>query len=273
MKKNLFACLVLSTALTQVACSTLQTTADPSTQASTAQQSIKSYFDEVQTKGVIVIKQDGQLQTYGNDLSRANTEYVPASTFKILNALIGLENHKVTLNEVFKWDGQKRSFPTWEKDMNLAEAMKLSAVPVYQELARRIGVDLMAQEVKRLHFGNAQIGTQVDNFWLVGPLKVTPVQEVEFVEQLAHKQLPFKPEVQETVQQMILLQEVKGNKIYAKSGWGMDLDPQVGWLTGWVEQPNGKKVAFSLNMEMKPKMSGSIRNEITLKALENLGVI
>ena len=67
----------------------------------------------------------------------------------------------------------KRSFPTWEKDMTLAEAMQVSAVPVYQELARRIGLDLMSQEVKRVGFGNTQVGQQVDNFWLVGPLKIT----------------------------------------------------------------------------------------------------
>ncbi|MFW2732019.1 class D beta-lactamase, partial [Acinetobacter baumannii] len=52
-----------------------------------------------------------------------------------------------------------------------------------------------------------------------------------------------------------------------------DVTPQVGWLTGWVEQANGKKIPFSLNLEMKEGMSGSIRNEITYKSLENLGII
>lgn len=44
-------------------------------------------------------------------LKRASTEYVPASTFKMLNALIGLEHHKATPTEVFKWDGQSVYFP------------------------------------------------------------------------------------------------------------------------------------------------------------------
>ncbi len=43
---------------------------------------------------------------------------------------------------------------------------------------------------------------------------------------------------------MLLIKEVNGSKIYAKSGWGMDVTPQVGWLTGWVEQANGKKIPF-----------------------------
>ncbi len=84
-----------------------------------AQQQIQQAFNQLQTTGVIVIKDKHGLHSYGNDLSRAQTPYVPASTFKILNALIGLEHGKATSTEVFKWDGQKRSFPTWEKDMTL----------------------------------------------------------------------------------------------------------------------------------------------------------
>ena len=42
--------------------------------------------------------------------------------------------------------------------------MRISAVLVYQELAERIGLPLMAEQVKRAEFGNANIGTQNDNF-------------------------------------------------------------------------------------------------------------
>ena len=116
------------------------------------QKEIKDLFNETQTQGVVVI-QDGQnIQVYGNDLSRSQKEYVPASTFKMVKALIGLENKKVTVDEIFKWDGLKKSYPMWEKDMNLGQAMKVSAVPVYQALARRIGLDLMQKEVKRIRF-------------------------------------------------------------------------------------------------------------------------
>ena len=55
-----------------------------------AQQQIQQAFDQLQTTGVIVIKDKHGLHSYGNDLSRAQTPYVPASTFKMLNALIGL---------------------------------------------------------------------------------------------------------------------------------------------------------------------------------------
>jgi len=234
---------------------------------------IKSLFDQAQTTGVLVIKRGQTEEIYGNDIKRASTEYVPASTFKMLNALIGLEHHKATTTEVFKWDGQKRLFPDWEKDMTLGDAMKASAIPVYQELARRIGLDLMSKEVKRIGFGNVDIGSKVDNFWLVGPLKITPEQETQFAYELANKTLPFSKNVQEQVQSMVFIEEKNGRKIYAKSGWGWDVEPQVGWLTGWVVQPQGEIVAFSLNLEMKKGIPSSIRKEIAYKGLEQLGVL
>ncbi|ENU5940744.1 OXA-24 family carbapenem-hydrolyzing class D beta-lactamase [Acinetobacter baumannii] len=275
MKKFILPIFSISILVSLSACSSIKTKSEDNFHISSQQheKAIKSYFDEAQTQGVIIIKEGKNLSTYGNALARANKEYVPASTFKMLNALIGLENHKATTNEIFKWDGKKRTYPMWEKDMTLGEAMALSAVPVYQELARRTGLELMQKEVKRVNFGNTNIGTQVDNFWLVGPLKITPVQEVNFADDLAHNRLPFKLETQEEVKKMLLIKEVNGSKIYAKSGWGMGVTPQVGWLTGWVEQANGKKIPFSLNLEMKEGNSGSIRNEITYKSLENLGII
>ncbi|ELZ6945031.1 OXA-24 family carbapenem-hydrolyzing class D beta-lactamase [Acinetobacter baumannii] len=275
MKKFILPIFSISILVSLSACSSIKTKSEDNFHISSQQheKAIKSYFDEAQTQGVIIIKEGKNLSTYGNALARANKEYVPASTFKMLIALIGLENHKATTNEIFKWDGKKRTYPMWEKDMTLGEAMALSAVPVYQELARRTGLELMQKEVKRVNFGNTNIGTQVDNFWLVGPLKITPVQEVNFADDLAHNRLPFKLETQEEVKKMLLIKEVNGSKIYAKSGWRMGVTPQVGWLTGWVEQANGKKIPFSLNLEMKEGMSGSIRNEITYKSLENLGII
>ena len=262
----LLSCLGLTACSLPVSSLLSQSTSTQSTQA------IAQLFDQAQSAGVLVIQRGQQIQVYGNDLSRADTEYVPASTFKMLNALIGLQHGKATTNEIFKWDGKKRSFAAWEKDMTLGEAMQASAVPVYQELARRIGLELMQQEVQRIQFGNQQIGQQVDNFWLVGPLKVTPKQEVQFVSALAREQLAFDPQVQQQVKAMLFLQERKAYRLYVKSGWGMDVEPQVGWLTGWVETPQAEIVAFSLNMQMRNGMDPAIRLEILQQALAELGL-
>lgn len=236
------------------------------------QHEISSLFNQAHTQAVFVTYDGKQFKSYGNDLNRAKTQYIPASTFKMLNALIGLQHHKATNTEVFKWNGEKRLFPAWEKDMTLGEAMQASAVPVYQELARRIGLSLMQEEVKRVHFGNTQIGSQVDNFWLVGPLEITPEQEAQFAYQLAMKQLAFDPAVQQKVKEMLYIERRGDTKLYAKAGWGMDVEPQVGWYTGWVEQPNGKVTAFALNMQMDKSADLGLRKQLTLDTLDKLGL-
>lgn len=80
---------------------------------------IKKIFQQQQIRGVLTIYDGNSITNYGNDTKRATTEYVPASTFKIVNALIALKNQKVTVNEIFKWDGQPRYLSSWNKDMNM----------------------------------------------------------------------------------------------------------------------------------------------------------
>ena len=271
--KLLALCAAVISAATLVGCQNIQSQAQPLFLKKQTQDQIATAFENIQTTGVLVTYDGKKFQKYGNDLSRADQRYIPASTFKMLNALIGIQHHKTSPNEVFKWDGQKRAFRSWEQDLTLAEAMQASAVPVYQELARRIGLELMAREVKRVGYGNQNIGTQVDNFWLVGPLEITPVEEVKFAYALAKQQLPFDPSTQQQVRDMLLIENVQGIRIYAKSGWGMDVNPQVGWWTGWVEQPNGQVTAFSLNMEMKKAEHADARKAIVYQALQQLGLL
>ncbi|GAA5630598.1 beta-lactamase OXA-133 [Acinetobacter calcoaceticus] len=271
--KLLALCATVISAATLVGCQNIQSQSQPLVLKKQTQDQIATAFENIQTTGVLVTYDGKKIQKYGNDLSRADQRYIPASTFKMLNALIGIQHHKTSPNEVFKWDGQKRAFRSWEKDLTLAEAMQASAVPVYQELARRIGLELMASEVKRVGYGNQNIGAQVDNFWLVGPLEITPVEEVKFAYALAKQQLPFDPSTQQQVRDMLLIENVQGTRIYAKSGWGMDVHPQVGWWTGWVEQPNGQVTAFSLNMEMKKAEHADARKAIVYQALQQLGLL
>lgn len=257
--------------LTQQKVNTTQPIIKPS-QKSVVKKEIQNLFEQAHAQAVFVTYDGVQYQSYGTDLSRAEREYIPASTFKILNALIGLQHQKATTTEVFKWDGQKRSFTAWEKDFNLGSAMQASVVPVYQTLAQRIGLDLMQKEIKRIRYGNQNIGHQVDQFWLVGPLKITPQHQTQFVYQLAKQQLPFDAFVQQQVKEMLFVEARGDNKLYAKSGWGMDVTPQVGWYSGWVEQSNGNVIAFSLNMQMDSQKNVAERKQLTLDVLDKLGI-
>jgi len=82
----------------------------------------------------------------------AGERLAPCPAFKIWNALIGLEFGIITsADEAFyRWAGQTRAIPAWNKDLTLKEAFKASCVPAFQALARRIGPERMQYWIENL---------------------------------------------------------------------------------------------------------------------------
>jgi beta-lactamase class D len=102
------------------------------------------HFRELGVEGSILIYDSTRDRTFKHNPSRNTTAFLPASTFKILNSLIALET-RVIPDEiaVLTWDGIQRKLPAWNRDLNMREAIKLSAYWFYQVLARRVGHDQM----------------------------------------------------------------------------------------------------------------------------------
>ena len=200
---------------------------------------------------------------------RAEERFVPASTFKIPNSLIALETGAVKdVDEVIPYGGKPQLIKAWEKDMAMREALPASNVPVYQELARRIGLEQYRAWLERLDYGNREIGTVVDRFLLDGPLKISAVEQAKFVARLAQGKLDASAEAQAQVREILRLEENDGAVLYGKTGW----DQKVGWWTGWVER-EGKIFAFSLNMPMEKLADAPKRIEIGKALLAKLGVL
>jgi beta-lactamase class D len=204
---------------------------------------------------------------------RAERRFVPASTFKIANTIIALEIGVVKdENEIIPYGGQPQPFKTWEKDMSMREAIALSAVPIYQELARRIGLERYREWLPRLDFGNRQTGTIVDTFWLDGPLEISAVEEARFVARLAQQKLDASIRSQSIARDIIRLESRDGKILYGKTGWRFSSTPNLGWWTGWVEH-NDKISAFSLNIDMPAASDAPKRVAVGKTMLSKLGVL
>src|SRR6185295_19637139 len=107
------------------------------------------------------------------------------------NSLIALETGVVKdESEAVPYGGKPQPIKAWEKDMGLRDAIKISNVPVYQEIARRVGLARYDAWLARLDYGNRQTGTVVDRFWLDGPLAISAVEQTKFVARLAQGTLP-----------------------------------------------------------------------------------
>ncbi|WP_345989875.1 class D beta-lactamase [Sulfurimonas sp. HSL1-2] len=210
----------------------------------------------------------------GYNQTRTETRYIPASTFKIANALIGLSSGVVkSVDEPLPYKGPAKPFiPEWGHDMGLCRAIAISNVPIYQELARRIGLERMRAGLVKLHYGNEETGKVVDRFWLDGPLKISALEQVEFLTGLVQNRLPLPKQVQESVREILLLEEGADWKLYGKTGWQNAPNNGVGWLVGWLEK-KGHFYVFALNIDIKKPSDAKERVKLAKASLKLLGLI
>jgi len=213
--------------------------------------SLKKYFDDQHVTGTFGLYDNGTGQFVMYNLSRfKDSAYLPASTFKIVNSLIGIETGRI-VNEktVIKWDGVTRQVPEWNKDLTMEEAFKVSALPYYQEVARRIGRDTMQHWLDSLKYGNHKIGEKVDMFWIDNSLTITPDEEMGLVKRLYFGQLPFQKRSQDIVKKVMLQESNANYKLSYKTGWGFRPNGNaLGWIVGWIEE-NQHPYFFVLNLE------------------------
>jgi beta-lactamase class D len=219
--------------------------------------SLKKYFDENKVEGCFALMNNatGKFTVY--NLARyRDSSYLPASTFKIVNSLIGLQTGKIVNDSmVIKWDGVKRWLDDWNQDLTMYGAFRVSSLPYYQEVARRIGKDTMQLWLDSLKYGaklatdKVVIRTAVDSFWIDNSIKVTPDQQLGLVKRLYFDQLPFFKSYQEMVKRAMLLENNANYRMGYKTGWGTTENGHaLGWIVGWIEE-NNHPYFFVLNIE------------------------
>lgn len=208
-------------------------------------------------EGAILIRRlsDGAEWTGGGE--RVERRMLPASTFKIPNALIILETGVVSdpVEDALAWDGVARS-RGWDQDQTLRTALRRSAVWAYQHWARAVGHARMDELVSRLDYGNAEIGEpeNVDRFWLEGPLAISAREQAAFLERLHARALPLSGETQDAVVEIMRHRESAPDArdpwaLFAKTGWAIRTEPNHGWYVGWLETADDTWL-FAVNVDL-----------------------
>jgi len=243
----------------------------------TTQKTISNKWDNSFVKnditGTFVLYDTKTKQYKFHDKSRANKRYLPASTFKILNSLIALETKVIRdENEIIKWDSIDKGWIKWNQDHTLKSAISVSCVWCYQDLARRIGKKQMQKYINEVGYGNKLMGAKEDNFWLVGDLKISAIEQVKFLEKLINNKLPFKVKNQEIVKEIMITDSNEKYVMHSKTGWGTMLNPQIGWLVGYVERDENTWI-FALNIDIIKKSDKKYRKKLVYEILKMEGVI
>lgn len=214
---------------------------------------LNGIFAEAGAEGTIAVLDLKGGRVVVTDLERAETPFLPASTFKIPNSLIALETGVVADADhpTFQWDGVVREIDDWNRDHTLRTAIKASVVPVYQEIARQVGPERMQRYVEAFEYGNRSIGGDIDAFWLEGGLRITALQQIAFLERLFKEELPVSKRSMEIVKEIMLLEQNDLGVMRGKTGTlRIDDKTRLGWLVGWVERRD-EGFIFAMNLAFR----------------------
>ena len=235
------------------------------------------FYDEYGVKGCFLLYdlKNDVYQIYNS--SRCEQGFLPASTFKILNALIGLETGVITdENMVIPWDGIVRSVEEWNRDHTLASAITYSAVPYFQEVARRIGPDRMKEYIDDVDYGRMDISKEtIDRFWLWGNSRITPWEQMNFLLQFYTNKLLFSQENIDMVKKLIVLKKTNKWTFSGKTGMTEQDGKNIGWLVGYLEE-NGNVWIYVCNVESdldNTEKFKESRRGITEKVFRSMGLM
>jgi beta-lactamase class D len=234
----------------------------------------QKYFDAKGVKGTFVLYEPAKDRYSVLDEARAKERFLPASTFKIPNALIGLEVGAIAHeNEVFHWDGKPKKVPEWEHDQTLESGMRTSCVWMFQEVARRTGRARMKEWIDRLEYGNRNIAGGIDLFWLQGGLRISAVEQIQFLHRLAEGRLPATHRAQRLVRNALVNEKTRDYTLYAKTGT-METGPNaITWWVGWVERKGRPVAFFAMNLDPTSRTVFADRFVITRAILHEAGFL
>lgn len=230
-------------------------------------------FEERGVEGTMIIASLDGSRVFTHNAPRASRRFLPASTFKIPNTLIALEERAVVDKmETVPWDGVDRGWDVWNRDQNLESAFPVSCVWFYQELAKRIGHEPYLDYFQRMDYGNKKTGDDVSTFWLEGDLRISADEQIEFLRKLCNRDLPFETVHFDTLKSVMLVDETEQYRLHAKTGWAIRVEPHIGWYVGYVER--GDEVwLFAMNMEIPFDEAARFRKEISRAALKAKGIL
>ncbi len=211
-------------------------------------------FGKAGLEGVFVLRDEQTGCSQATDPPMADTGFRPQSTFKIANALIGLETGVIEgEHHLWKWDGAPRKLKDWEQDLELGGALKVSCVPCFQDVARRVGGERMRTWLHELRYGNEDVGGPIDAFWLDGgPLRITPRGQTELIHRLLAGETPVKPQHVELVFRLLEIEKGPGFTFRGKTGLGSMEGRAIGWLVGYAER-DGHRFGYATFVRGRPE--------------------
>ncbi|MDD5065912.1 MAG: penicillin-binding transpeptidase domain-containing protein [bacterium] len=179
----------------------------------------------------------------------------PCSTFKIYNTLIGLELGLIKRADApwYKWDGVHYDIDAWNRNLTLREAFRVSAVPAFQALARKVNSKRMKKYIEQINYGSKDISAGIDIFWLdrpeVTPIMISADEQVTLLDKLLDGKLPFSKKNIAILRDIMQVVKTEKGTLYGKTGTGKIAGGKggIGWFVGFLESGRATYV-FACNI-------------------------
>ena len=239
---------------------------------------LRSLYDSAHVSGSFILHDVGRDHWVFIDSAQADVATLPASTFKIFSSLYGLESGVIAdADLVIPWDGTDHGRSEIEQDLTLRQSVQRSAYWYHREIARRAGGATLKHWLDTVGYGNADTSGGFDRTWVAGGLRITPRQQVDFLERLQRNDLPFSQRTIDIVKDITLQEDTLGYTLHGKTGWAMGSEGSIGWFVGWVEKADGSgPYIFANRLHTADTLSqtfGPSRRAIAIEVLERMGVL
>ena len=207
------------------------------------------------------------------NMDHASTRVSPNSTYKIYDALLGLESGIITPeHSTFTWNGEPCPFESWESDQDLTSAMHNSVNWYFQAIDSQAGFQSVKTFLQTINYGNQNTGTNLNLYWTDFSLKISPIEQVELLQNFYQNNFHFDRKNIQAVKNALLLSTTSSGSLYGKTGTGRVNGKDVnGWFVGYIESDNNIYY-FATNIQAPSNATGSQATEITEAILSDFGI-
>lgn len=232
---------------------------------------LSSYFNGYEGSFVLFDLKNDTWNVY--DMDHATLRTSPNSTYKIYDALFGLEEGIISPDDSFMaWNGTEYPFEAWNTNQDLYSAMQSSVNWYFQKIDKQLGFSAIRSYIRKIGYGNENIQSNLSSYWMQSSLKISPVEQVAILTDLYHNRFDFTTENINAIKDSICLSSSEHKNFYGKTGTGsVDNQDVNGWFVGYIEA-NGSTYFFATNIQSDSDATGSKAAEITKAVLSDLNL-
>lgn len=223
--------------------------------------------------GCLMILDMGRGAVLEQSGDHCDDRFTPASSFKIALALMGYESG-ILIDAAHPRRPYKAEYKarrqTVKRDTTPQSWLADSVVWYSQVLTRQMGFDRFQAYLDAFDYGNRDLSPvkgrddPLVSAWLSASLKISPREQVAFLERLLGGRLPVSNVARDKTMAIMPLRDGgDGLMVYGKTGTGfadrsdgsIDFNRQIGWYVGWAER-NGRRLVFAKLLLERKKRKG-----------------